>query len=231
MALKLHGLGMSTCTSRVRICLYEKEVDFEFVVVDLLALEHKQPEFLSKNPFGQVPVLEDGDLTLFESRAITKYIATKHKDQGYDLIRDVNPTEAAMVNVWLEVEAHRYHPHISNIIYHTLVYPVWGKPGDQAIIDAGVEELKKVIDIYEERLSKSKYLAGDFYSLADLHHIPYTYYLIKTPYADVITSRPHVKAWWDDITSRPASQKVLVDMVLADAVYGKKEGNDGADSR
>ncbi|KAJ7972927.1 Glutathione S-transferase family protein [Quillaja saponaria] len=63
----------------------EKNIDFELVPVNLTAGEHKQPPFLSKNPFGQIPVLEDGDLTLFESRAITQYVAEKYKEKGTDL--------------------------------------------------------------------------------------------------------------------------------------------------
>ena len=49
-ALKVYGLPMSTCTTRVLTCLHEKQVDeFELVPVDLFASEHKQPPFLSKN--------------------------------------------------------------------------------------------------------------------------------------------------------------------------------------
>lgn len=49
MALKLHGLPMSTCTTRVLTCLHEKALDFELVPVNLFAAEHKQPTFLAKN--------------------------------------------------------------------------------------------------------------------------------------------------------------------------------------
>jgi len=49
MALKLYGLPMSTNTTRVMICLHEKEVDFELVPVNVFSAEHKQPPFLSKN--------------------------------------------------------------------------------------------------------------------------------------------------------------------------------------
>jgi glutathione S-transferase len=49
MALKLHGLPMSSCTTRAMVCLHEKAVDFELVPVNLLGGEHKQPSFLAKN--------------------------------------------------------------------------------------------------------------------------------------------------------------------------------------
>ncbi|KAJ9696452.1 hypothetical protein PVL29_008602 [Vitis rotundifolia] len=73
MALKLHGIPMSTCTTRVLTCLHEKGLDFELVPVNLFAGEHKQPPFLAKNPFGQIPVLEDGDLTLFGKSSVLTF--------------------------------------------------------------------------------------------------------------------------------------------------------------
>ncbi|KAK3194043.1 hypothetical protein Dsin_025353 [Dipteronia sinensis] len=217
MALKLYGAPMSTCTTRVTISLHEKDLDFELIPVDLFAGEHKHPPFLSKNPFGLIPVLEDGDdLTLFESRAITAYVAEKFKETGTDLIRHKDIKEAALVKVWIEVESQQYQPAISPIVYQYFVAPIQGKSPDQAIVDANVEKLGKVLDIYEAKLSESKYLAGDFYSLADLHHLPYTYYFMKTPCASLVNERPHVKAWWDDISSRPAFKKVAEGMIFGD---------------
>ncbi|KAK6940953.1 Glutathione S-transferase, C-terminal [Dillenia turbinata] len=219
MVLKLYGLPTSPCTTRVLACLHEKGLNYEFVPVNLLDGEQKKPAFLEKNnfdlifsftlqPFGKVPVLEDGDLTLFESRAITGYIAEKFNDTGFDLIRYGDYKEAALVRVWLEVEAQQYNPAIQPIVYQCIVMPRRGKPSDQKIIDESVEKLGKVLDVYEGRLEKSKYLAGDHFTLADLHHLSYTFNVMKTPYASLFTSRPYVKAWWEDISSRPAFVKV-----------------------
>ncbi|RZC93540.1 hypothetical protein C5167_007353 [Papaver somniferum] len=65
MALKLYGFPMSSPTACVMTCLAEKEVEYELVNVDLSKGEHKFPAYLAKNPFGQIPVLEDGSVTLF----------------------------------------------------------------------------------------------------------------------------------------------------------------------
>ncbi|XP_031282650.1 glutathione S-transferase F13-like [Pistacia vera] len=163
-------------------------------------------------PFGQIPALEDNDLTLFESRAITSYVAEKFKETGTDLLRHKDLKEAALVKVWLEVESQQFHPPMSSIVYQFYVAPTQGKTPDQAIIDANLVKLGQVLDVYETKLSSTKYLAGDFYSLADLHHLSYTYYFMKTPFASLINERPHVKAWWEDITSRPAFKKVAEGM-------------------
>jgi glutathione S-transferase len=68
--------------------------------------------------------------------------------------------------------------------------------------------------VYEERLSKCKYLAGENYSLADLQYIPSLVYFMKTTKANAVTSRPHVSAWWNDISSRPATVRVSANMKL-----------------
>ncbi|OVA14845.1 Glutathione S-transferase [Macleaya cordata] len=210
--LKIYGIPASTCVARIMICLEEKGVEYELVPVDMATGEHKRHPYLAKNPFGQIPAVEDGHITLFESRAINGYVTNKYKDIGTDLLHQDNFEERAFVAVWHEVEAQQFNPVISPIIYQHFIVPMYGGTADQSVIDANVEKLGKVLDVYEERLSKNKYLAGNFYSLADLHHIPFTHYFMFTPWADVINSRPHVKAWWEDISSRPATVKVAQGM-------------------
>ncbi|GAB4829809.1 hypothetical protein Ancab_019463 [Ancistrocladus abbreviatus] len=116
--------------------------------------------------------------------------------------------------MWLEAEAHHFNPAVHSIIFETFVAPIFGngRPSYQSIIKANVDKLGKVLDIYESRLSTTKYLAGDFFSLADLHHLPYTHYLMQTTFSKLVTSRPHLKAWWEDTSSRPSFKKVSPEM-------------------
>uniref|UniRef100_A0A2N9I595 glutathione transferase n=1 Tax=Fagus sylvatica TaxID=28930 RepID=A0A2N9I595_FAGSY len=153
-------------------------------------------------------------MCITESRAITAYVAEKFKETGTDLIRHNNLKEAALVKVWIEVESQTFNPAISPIIIEFFVAPKLGKTPDQAIIDANLEKLGKVLDVYESKLSSTKYLAGDFFSLADLSHFPYTHYFMQSPWASVVNDRPHVKAWWEDISSRPAFKKVAEGMTF-----------------
>ncbi|KAL5561511.1 hypothetical protein UlMin_031258 [Ulmus minor] len=220
MVLKLYGMALVASCTRVIVCLHEKGLDFQLLPVDLLAFQNKQPDFLTKNPFGLAPVLEDGELTLFESRAITGYICEKFKNLGYDLTKHESLNENALVKVWTEVASKHYDPAIAAIVYQHFVAPLYSQKTDQIVIDANLEKLEKVLDIYEAKLSKTKYLAGDFYSIADLHHFPYTFYFMKSPWASLINDRPHVKAWWEDISSRPASQKVAEGMNLVEIFEG-----------
>ncbi|ERN16998.1 hypothetical protein AMTRI_Chr02g222460 [Amborella trichopoda] len=146
--------------------------------------------------------------TSSESRAKTNYISNKYNEIRADLLRFGNVPEFALVLVWMEVEAHRFNPPISAIVREALVKPAFGATTDASVIESEAEKLAKVLDVYESRLSENKYLAGENFSLADLHHLPYIHYLLKTSKADLITSRKYVKAWWDDISSRPSWKKV-----------------------
>jgi glutathione S-transferase len=69
-------------------CLREKNVPYKLVLVDMSNGEHKSPEHLEKQPFGQVPYIDDDGFTLYESRAIARYVEKRHPNQGTKLIPD-----------------------------------------------------------------------------------------------------------------------------------------------
>jgi glutathione S-transferase len=113
---------------------------------------------------------------------------------------------SALVDVWLEVEAHQYSSALSPILFEVLIKPMLGGACDQKVVEENLEKLKKVLEVYEARLSKTKYLAGD--CLADLTHVSMTLTLFATPHASVLDAYPHVKAWWTGLMERPSVQKV-----------------------
>ncbi|XP_071698284.1 glutathione S-transferase APIC-like [Rutidosis leptorrhynchoides] len=207
MSIKLYGLVGSTATFRAMAALYEKDLEFEFVPVDLASKEQKTPQFLTRNPFGQVPVYEDGDLTLFESRAITKYIAEAYADKGTPLTSK-DPKKSAIEAVWSEVEAQKFDPTTSKLGMELVLKPKWGQTTDEAVVSEFEKQLEDLLDVYESRLTKSKYLGGDCFTLVDLHHLPNVFYLMMTKSKRLFDARPHVSAWVSDIVSRPAWIKV-----------------------
>ncbi|KAI4319703.1 hypothetical protein MLD38_033272 [Melastoma candidum] len=207
MVVKVYGTPF-TAPKRVLLCLIEKGIEFETVPVDLFKGEHKSPEYLKLQPFGSVPVVIDGDYTLYESRAIIRYYAEKYRHQGTELLGQTIE-ERGLVEQWLEVEGQSYHPPLYQLVIHIVFNPLIGVPQDEKTIKDCEAKLASVLDIYEERLSKSKYLAGDFFSLADLSHIPFTELLVtKVGKEYMIRDRKHVSAWWDEISSRPSWKKV-----------------------
>ncbi|TVU35022.1 hypothetical protein EJB05_16887, partial [Eragrostis curvula] len=202
--VKLYGDTMSWNVTRCMVALEEAGADYEIVHIDFDTREHKSPGHLARNPFGQVPAFQDGDLYLWESRAICKHVCRKYKPE---MLKAGDLEESAMVDVWLEVEAHQYNAALHPIIFEILISPILGGTCDQKVVDENLEKLKKVPEVYEARLTKCKYLAGDFISLADLNHVSATLCLFATPYASVLDAYPRVKAWWDGLVARPSAQK------------------------
>lgn len=111
---------------------------------------------------------------------------------------------------WLEVEAHNFNDLVYTLVLQLLVLPRMGERGDVALVHACEEKLEKVFDVYEERLSKSSYLAGEAFTLADLSHLPGIRYLIdEAKLGHLVTERKNVNAWWKDISNRPAWKKLM----------------------
>ncbi|KAE8665467.1 Glutathione S-transferase [Hibiscus syriacus] len=208
-AIKVHGSPLSTATQRVLACLYEKGVDFQFVPINMAAGEQKSDNFLALNPFGQVPAFEDGDLKLFESRAITHYVAHEYTGKGTQLLITGSNKEAAVLTLWQEVEAQQFNSPSSTLAWELFYKPFFGQATDAAKVEENEAKLGKVLDVYETRLSQSKYLASGHFTLADLYHLPNIQCLLSTPAKKLLESRPHIDAWVKDITARPAWSKVL----------------------
>lgn len=144
-----------------------------------------------------------------ESRAIVRYYAAKYDDRG-DKLLGRSLEERAMVDQWLEVEAHNFNDLVYNLVLHLVVFPRTGQHSDLATVNACEHKLEKVLDVYEQRLSRSAYLAGDSFTLADLSHLPSIRYLLdEAGLAHLIRERKSVSAWWDTISSRPSWKKLL----------------------
>ena len=92
--IKLYG-GVFSRAAIVKWYLEEMQIPYEFVLVDLQAHVHLQPEYLSIQPFGKVPAIVDGDFVLWESGAILIYLAQKY-DKALD-----TPEKQAIVNQWI----------------------------------------------------------------------------------------------------------------------------------
>lgn len=153
-------------------------------------------------------------LTLFfifilESRAIVRYYVAKYADRAPSLMGN-NLEERAMVDQWLEVEAHNFNDLIFTIVLQLVILPRMGEPGDLALAHSCEQKLEKVLDVYEQRLSKCSYLAGDSFTLADLSHLPGIRYLMnEANMGHLITKRKNVNAWWQDISNRPSWKKLM----------------------
>jgi len=211
MALKLFGVAQSTCTRRVLVTANELNLsDVELVRIDYVAGEHKQTAHLARQPFGQIPAFQDGDLNIFESRAIARYLAHKF-DKEHRLV----PTDSkrfAHYEQWLAVEVEEYQPPIGVLVKELVWNPkFFQKPSNDAVVKEHSEKLAKVLDVLDAHFKKTghKFLLGDSVSLADLTYLPYTELLAQTPQNELLAARPHYYAWITRLRALPSWQKTI----------------------
>ncbi|KZT05162.1 glutathione transferase [Laetiporus sulphureus 93-53] len=206
MVLKLYGFSPSHCTRRVGVVLKELNVPYELVTIDMLKDEHKAAPSLAHQPFGQVPYIDDDGFQLFESRAIARYLVAKYSGQGPRLVPDPSDVErTALFEQAASIELSNFDPYMNALAWEVMFKKYSGGTADEVIVADLVKTLNSKLDAYEVLLSKSKYLAGDEVTLADLFHLPFGTSLGLMGY-DLLTteSRPNVARWWKDISSRPA---------------------------
>jgi len=200
--LKIYGSPLSTCTRRVAIVLKEKEVPYEVITIDFAKGEHKSAEYREKQPFGQIPYIDDDGFILFESRAICRYIEAKYPKQGISLI----PTELkanARFEQAASIETADFEPSASGIGWEKAYKPHVGLKTDEARTLEHIEKLNGKLDAYEAILSKQKYLAGDDITMADLFHITLGV-IVKRFSPESFSSRPHVAKWFESLEARPS---------------------------
>jgi glutathione S-transferase len=207
MVLKIYGMRASTFTQKVLCTLHELRVyDYEFNTVDVMTNDHKSEEFLKMQPFGLIPCINDDGLVLFESTAICRYLVQKYQTTENELI----PTDLKAYGLFEQaayVESSNYTPHVCAIAVECFFVPWKGGQTNQEKVKHHVEQLTKVLDIYEHILSKQTYIGGDKFTLADILHFPYTSLVIdRCGYGKLFEERPLVKEWWNKIYNRPSWQ-------------------------
>ncbi len=198
--LKVFGHPASTCTRKVLMTLAETTTPFELTTVDFAKGEHKQQPHLGRQPFGQIPTIDDGGFALFESRAICRYLDEK---AGGKLVPSDIEARAVMEE-WISIETSNFTPHAMKFIFHH----TFGRAQEPAVLEAAGKGLESALGVMEARLAKVPYLAGDKLTLADVCFMPCVEYAMGTPVKETFAKFPHVTAWWKKISERPTWQKI-----------------------
>ena len=204
MALTLHYYpGNASMTPH--LLLRELGVPFSLQLVDRAANAHKAPAYLKLNPNGLIPVLQDGDLVLYETAAIVLHLLDTHPQAG--LAPAVGTAERAEFYkwlMWLSGSVQALMPHY----FYTdrLVAP--GNTAGAAEVKAQVEaKLNTLFDQIEQRLSAHPWMGGAQFSALD----PYTFMLCRWTRGMQRPARtlPHTGPYLQRMLARPAVQQVI----------------------
>lgn len=199
--MKIFGHPMSTCTRKVLTTLGETNQPYELVVVDLMKGEHKQPAHLARQPFGKVPALQDGDFTLFESRAMCRYVNDK---VGGPLVpRELR--DRARMEQWISVESSYFTEPVMKFVFHAIFH----REQTKETLATAAEQLDATLTVMDKQLAASPFIAGNAFTLADICFMPYVEYGMNTPAKDTLSKHAPVMAWWSKVSERPTWRKVV----------------------
>lgn len=201
--MKLYDFPFSPNCRKVRAVAYELGIALEYVAVDLITGAQRAPGFLAINPNGRVPVLEDGDLILWESTAIIRYLAT-----GTALLPTARRA-AAEVDRWLAWQVAHLSPAMSRVAAERIIKRVTGRGApDPAAIAAGTAEFAQWSAILDGALAGREYLAGPL-TIADFALAAH-YSLAGACELD-LAPHPRVAAWLARVCARDSMARALAD--------------------
>jgi glutathione S-transferase len=194
--LRLYGSANSRA---VRTIWMLGELGLQYEHKDWLprAPETKAPEFRALNANGRVPTIDDDGFVLSESMAINLYLAKKHKSPLY-------PSDAqgeALAMQWSLWETDRLDRQIVDYVRHTSALPVAERK--PALAEKAWNEVVPAFDVLEAALTKSKYLLGNEFSVADLNVASALFRALSVDLA----RWPKLDAWMQACWARPAAQK------------------------
>jgi glutathione S-transferase len=198
--IKIFGHPVSTCTRKVLMTAAETNTPFEFVTVDFAKGEHKAEPHVSRQPFGQVPAIDDDGFRVYESRAICRYI----DERGGGKLVPSDAKGRALMEQWISVETSNFTPHAMKFIYHH----VFRRPQEPAVLEAAGKGLEKALGVMDATLAKQPYLVGSELTLADVVYMPYIEYAIGSDARSIFDKFPNVSSWWKRISERSTWQKV-----------------------
>lgn len=198
--IRLFGSPLSTCTRKVLTALLETDTAYELNVIDFAKREHKQEPHLSRQPFGQIPAIDDDGFNLFESRAICRYISAK---AGGQLTPATLPARATMEQ-WISVEQSNFSPHAMKFVYHY----VFKRPQEPAVLENAEAALEMAFSALSKPLAAQPFLVGDQFTIADIGYMPYLEHFASTPVQQKLERFPHLVAWWGRLRERESWRKI-----------------------
>jgi glutathione S-transferase len=191
--IRLYRHPLSGHAHRVELFLSLLGLPCEKIDVDMVHGAHKAPEFIARNnPFGQVPVIEDGGVMLADSNAILVYLATRYDPDERWLPRDA--AGAARVQQWLSVAAGQlaYGPSLARFI------KLFGARID---LDRAQAIGRQLLEVMERELAARPFLAGDAPTIADV--ALYSYTALAPEGGILLDPYGHVRAWLARIEALP----------------------------
>ncbi|MES1022117.1 glutathione S-transferase family protein [Gloeocapsa sp. BRSZ] len=190
--MKLYDFPLSGNCHKVRLMLSLLQLDYDLIPVNLKEGEQKSAAFLQLNPLGQVPVLIDDDVVVWDSQAILVYLARRYGGEQW------LPTDAdsmSKVMQWLSITANNIQNSMAAARLHFLF-------NTQLDLDLAQQKAYQILQIFNEHLSRRDWLECDRLTIADIACFPY---IALAPQGKIsLDAYPHVTNWINRIKDLPS---------------------------
>jgi glutathione S-transferase len=192
---KLYSMQRSGNSYKVRLALALLNLPYEAIEVDILSGESKTPDFLSKNPSGQVPLLEVGDNRyLAESNAILWYVAV-----GTPLAPE-NRIDRAEALQWMFFEQHALEPNLG-AAYFWLSLVKGGRDLQTHALEDWMERGYGALQVMENHLKTNAYFAARQLTVADIALYGYTHLADRCDFD--LSTFPSIRSWLKRVEASP----------------------------
>jgi glutathione S-transferase len=203
MALTIYGIAR-TRTSRVLWMAEELGLSYRHEKLAPAAGDTRKPGFLSLNPMGRVPAIDDDGLILWESLAINLHLARKYGQESGLGPRDLG--EDALIGQWTLWAATEFEPGAHDVVVQTINLPPEAR--DPARRDAALAGLDRALKALDAALAKGGgHLVGGRFTAADLNVACIAFYLRAAEGA--LAPYPAVAAWYRAAAGRTAFQRMI----------------------
>ncbi|MGL5880171.1 MAG: glutathione S-transferase family protein [Xenococcaceae cyanobacterium] len=190
--IKLYGYQLSGNSYKAKLMLALLGIDYEWIELDLLAGEQKTAEFLQLNPFGQVPLLVDGEIILADAQAILVYLARRY---GGDRWLPLDAESLSRVVRWLSTTAGEVREGVEFARRYYLFN------ANYVNIDRATQRAEFILTQLDRHLSNRQWLECDRPTIADIAVFPY---VALAPDGKISLERyTNVVRWIDRVKNLP----------------------------
>lgn len=197
----LFGLERSVYTRIARLALEEKGVPYALHEVEIFGPGGVPEEHFKRHPFGRIPVLQHGDLSLYETSAITRYV-----DEAFPgpALQPRNPAQRARMNQVIGLlDAYAYRPMVWGVFVQRVRIPLNGGAPNEAEIASSLQSAATCLGALDTLLGAAPFLAGEHLCLADLHAFPMLRYFCLAPEGcAALKSHGALLRWYESMLTR-----------------------------
>jgi glutathione S-transferase len=204
--LRIYGIARTRAYRALWVAM-ELGLDYEHLPIEIGDAGARSPEFLAINPNGRLPVIVDDGFVLFESLAITLYLAKKHSLGKLYPATLEGEARAWQWSFWAIAEVDRG---VNIWSLHAVRLP----PGerDTALREEALKVIAEPLKVLDAALAKTPYLLGSEFTVADLNVAA----VISRAIDMDLSAVPHLKAWLTRCLDRPAARAALALKTKAD---------------